>query len=214
MNIIKTIDLWTEHCDNHYECFNGAFVDGFSKEEPAFDRYKIIKNCNCVIDVSSKELKINNKHNAIVFYKNNVPIRLMVMNKNTDIIKCIDNALTQEFEGSKLKDYFLKFNIKQEIIDMKEIPIYKEKVYNDEIDVGSCDRFSLLRNMLKGIYTLEDTKYGNFSDDKYLFYDNVFITYNLETDKEQFIIKHSCAFINEIESRIIPIQDNSLITSN
>lgn len=29
MKVIKTIDLWTEQKDNHYECFNGAFVDGF-----------------------------------------------------------------------------------------------------------------------------------------------------------------------------------------
>lgn len=31
--VIKTIDLWTEQYKNHYECFNGAFVDGFEKIE-------------------------------------------------------------------------------------------------------------------------------------------------------------------------------------
>lgn len=29
LDIIKTIDLWTEQLDNHLECFKGAFVDGF-----------------------------------------------------------------------------------------------------------------------------------------------------------------------------------------
>ena len=29
MKTIKSIDLWTEQYENHYECFNGAFVDGF-----------------------------------------------------------------------------------------------------------------------------------------------------------------------------------------
>lgn len=29
MKEIKTIDLWTEQKENHYECFNGCFVDGF-----------------------------------------------------------------------------------------------------------------------------------------------------------------------------------------
>lgn len=29
MKKIQTIDLWTEQHKNHYECFNGAFVDGF-----------------------------------------------------------------------------------------------------------------------------------------------------------------------------------------
>lgn len=27
MRIINSIDLWTEQYKNHYECFNGAFVD-------------------------------------------------------------------------------------------------------------------------------------------------------------------------------------------
>jgi hypothetical protein len=29
MKEIETIDLWTEAFANHYECFNGAFIDGF-----------------------------------------------------------------------------------------------------------------------------------------------------------------------------------------
>ena len=33
MNIIRTIDLWTEPNDNQYECFNGAFVDGFENNK-------------------------------------------------------------------------------------------------------------------------------------------------------------------------------------
>ena len=40
MNTIKTIDLWTEQHDNHYECFNGAFVDGFEDSKAPFDTYK------------------------------------------------------------------------------------------------------------------------------------------------------------------------------
>lgn len=43
MNVIKTIDLWTEQRENHYECFNGAFVDGFENNNMAFDEYKIVK---------------------------------------------------------------------------------------------------------------------------------------------------------------------------
>ncbi len=46
---IKTIDLGTEQFKNHYECFNGAFVDGFENNNIPFDRYKIVKNCNCII---------------------------------------------------------------------------------------------------------------------------------------------------------------------
>ena len=88
MNIVKTIDLWTEQYDNHYECFNGAFIDGFENNKIPFNRYKIAKNCNCIITTNSADIKIRNKHNAIIFYKDNTPVRLMVINKNTDINKC------------------------------------------------------------------------------------------------------------------------------
>ena len=46
---IKTIDLESDQFKNHYECFNGAFVDGFENNNIPFDRYKIVKNCNCII---------------------------------------------------------------------------------------------------------------------------------------------------------------------
>lgn len=215
MKIIRTIDLWTEQKENHYECFNGAFVDGFEDNKIAFDSYKIIKNCNCIISVSQKDIHISNKHNAIVFYKNKVPVRLMVINKNTDIEKCIEIALNQYFEDTILKDYYDKLNIQSSIIDMDETPIVKD---NDdltkEVDVGSCDRWNLLYNMLKGSYTESDTSYGNFSSDKYEFIPNLFIKYELLTDTEKFEIEHKCAFINTIGTRLIPIQENSNLTNN
>lgn len=215
MKIIRTIDLWTEQHENHYECFNGAFVDGFENNKIAFDEYKIIKNCNCIISVSQKDIHISNKHNAIVFYKDKIPVRLMVINTNTDINKCIEIALNQYFEDTILKDYYDKLNIQSSIIDMDETPIVKD---NDdltkEVDVGSCDRWNLLYNMLKGSYTESDTSYGNFSSDKYEFIPNLFIKYELLTDTEKFEIEHKCAFINTIGTRLIPIQENSNLTNN
>ncbi len=213
MEIIKTIDLWTEQHDNHYECFNGAFVDGFENNKVPFDTYKVIKNCNCLIAVNNPSVNIHNKHNAIIFYKDSIPVRLVVINKNTDIDKCINIALEQHFENSILKDYYVKHNIKSTIIDMKEEPIFKA---NDdtkvETDVGSCDRWKLLYNMLKGSYTESDTSYGNFESDRYEFMPNLFIKYELNTDNEKFEIEHKCAFINTLKTRLIPIQENSPLT--
>lgn len=215
MKTIKTIDLWTEQHENHYECFNGAFVDGFENNKIPFDEYKIIKNCNCIINVSQNDIHISNKHNAIVFYKDKIPVRLMVINKNTDVDKCIEVALNQYFEDSILKDYYDKLKIKFSEIDMKEESIFKE---NDDItketDIGSCDRWKLLYNMLKGSYTESDTSYGNFASDKYEFIPNLFIKYELVTDSEKFEIEHKCAFINTIKTRLIPIQENSNLTNS
>jgi len=212
MKTIETIDLWTEQHENHYECFNGAFVDGFEDGNVPFDKYKIIKNCNCVISVDRKDIIINNKHNSIVFYKDENPVRLMVINRNTDIDKCIEVALEQNFGDSILKNLYSNFNIYSSIVDMREEPILNERNITKEIDVGSCDRWNLLFSMLKGSYTENDTMYGNYQSDKYEFIPKIYIKYELLTDTEKFEIMHKCAFINTVGTRIIPIQDKSTLT--
>lgn len=215
MKAIKTIDLWTEQYENHYECFNGAFIDGFENTKIPFDEYKIVKNCNCIITVSRNDIHISNKHNAVVFYKNKIPVRLIVINKNTNVDKCIEIALNQYFKDSTLQDYYSKLDIKFSMVDMNENSIFKE---NDDItketDIGSCDRWKLLYSMLKGSYTESDTPYGNFSSDKYEFIPDLFIKYELITDIEKFEIKHKCAFINTVKTRLIPIQEDSHLTNS
>lgn len=208
MTEINTIDLWTERHSDDYECLNGAFVDGFEKNNVPFDEYKIVKNCNCIITVKPKDIKIKNKHNAIVFYKNHTPVRLVVINQDTNIRKCIEVALDQYYGDTVLKNLYQKLNIKFSVIDMEEKPI-ENNVVGEEIDVGSCDRWNLLFNMLKGFYTESNSAYGNFSSDKYYFIPDLFIKYDLKTDIEIFKILHKCAFINTTKTRLIPIQENS-----
>lgn len=212
--IIRTIDLWTEQKINHYECFNGAFVDGFEKNQKPFSKYKIVKNCNCLITTNRENINISNKHNAIVFYDNDIPVRLVVINKDTEVEKCINIALKQDFNNQILKNIYDEKNIKFSVIDMNEKPIYNNSDNTKEIDVGSCDRWNLLYNMLKGSYTEDNTSYGNYQSDKYEFIPNIEIKYELKTDTEIFIIEHKCAFINEIKTRIIPIQENSRLTNS
>ncbi len=52
-----------------------------------------MRNCNCIITSNQDNLNISNKQNSIIFYKDDVPVRLMVINKETDIDKCIKEAL-------------------------------------------------------------------------------------------------------------------------
>ena len=212
MRLIQTIDLWTEQHSNHYECFNGAFVDGFENGNVAFSEYKIVKNCNCIISNDNESINITNKHNAIVFYKDDRPIRLMVINEKTDIDKCISIALNQFFEDKTLQDLYHRLNIQSSVVEMKEEPIYNNADKTKEIDVGSCDRWNLLYNMLRGMYTETNSTYGNFSSDKYFFIPNLYIKYELVTDREKFEIEHKSAFINDTKTRLIPIQENSPLT--
>ena len=214
MRVVKTIDLWTEQNENHYECFNGAFVDGFENcgRGIPFDSLKIAKNCNCKISCDKENINISNKHNAIVFYKKSVPMRLLVINQKTDISKCVDVALNQLFEGEPLLKLFKKKKIVMTCVDLQEKAIFNEADKTKEIDVGSCDRWALLYNMLKGSYTESQSNYGNYGSCKYEFIPKVSVEYKLETNEEVFDIKHSCAFINDIKTRLIPIQDCSKLT--
>ncbi len=213
MKKINTVDLWTEQYENQYECFNGAFVDGFSDDNIPFDEYKVVRNCNCLIEVEHPDIKISNKHNAIVFYKNKEVVRLVVLNKDTDVDKCISVALDQYYGDKILRDIYEKNNISCKVLDMQEEPVVKEINDNKrETDVGSCDRWNLLYSMLKGSYTESDTSYGNFESDRYEFIPNVYIKYELSTNTEKFLIEHRCAFINTIKTRLIPIQENSPLT--
>lgn len=189
MNTIRTIDLWTEQHINHYECFNGAFVDEFEEEKIPFDEYKIVKNCNCIITTNSENINISNKHHAICFYKKKLPVRLVVLNRDTNIEHCIEIALNQFISGGRqLKALYKDLNIKSSVIDLKEKPIFNKADFTKEIDVGSCDRWKLLYSMLKGSYTESDTQYGNYESDKYEFNPNLQIKYELTIDTETFKI--------------------------
>lgn len=212
MNTIKTIDLWTEQFENHIECFSGAFVDGLENVNIPFDSYKVIKNCNCIITTNYPDLNITNKHNAIIFYKDGLPVRLMVINRLTDINHCIEEALNQSFGNQLLRNIYQIFGIKRIDVDLKQIPLYNQSNHQQEIDVGSCDRPSLLESMLEGSYTQSDTNYGKSnSDSNYSFFSNINIQYELLTEEEHFIIQHCCAFLNDNMTRIIPLQENSLL---
>ena len=211
LNVIKTIDLWTEQSDNHIECFGGAFVDGFENGNIPFDSYKVIRNCNCIISSNKDNLNIRNKHNAIVFYKDGVPVRLVVLNQNTDVDKCISAAFSQTLNNAILGDIYSQFNIKRMDVNLNQQPINNESNSENEIDVGSCDRPSLLESMLEGSYTQSDTDYGKSNNDSsYKFIPDISIQYELMTDSEYFSIEHHCAFINKSMTRVIPLQANTL----
>ena len=72
--IINSIDLWTEQYKNHYECFNGVFVDGFENNKKPFDEYKIVKNCNCIITQGGRLVHMSERINDCINDCNNFGI--------------------------------------------------------------------------------------------------------------------------------------------
>ena len=206
---INSIDLWTERNDNQLECLEGAFIDGFDKGIP-YNSYRVIKNCNCLISTNYPELNITNKHHAVIFYHNNEPVRLAVLNKDSDVDKAIEVALEQKVNGIPLRSLHQAIGINRIDLNFYQQPIINKANHEKEIDVGSCDRPSLLNSMLQGSYTESDTGYGqNDQDIDFKFVPNISIQYELLTGDEHFIISHSNAFVNHNLTRIIPLQDNS-----
>ena len=67
--IIKTTDVWTEQYPNHYDCFNGAFIDGIEKDNMPYDRYKIVLNCNCEISSNTKKVLLGINTMQLYFIK-------------------------------------------------------------------------------------------------------------------------------------------------
>lgn len=215
MKTIKTLDLWTEQHRDHFELFNGAFFDGLDikKEILPFDKYKIVKNCNCIITSNTENLPIGNKHNAIVFYKNKKVVRLIVACRDTNIDFAIENALNQVYEGIKLKDFYKSHNVTYKVVDLKQSPVLNE--YNlankYEIDVGSCHTNELLKQMLYGGYTESESKFGHYDNINYLYQKKTKVNYSLQTDEENFKISHEGSFLNSTNTRIIILQLHSEI---
>lgn len=212
MKTISTTDVWTEQHANHYDCFNGAFVDGIEGNVLPYDKYKVVKNCNCTITSNMPSLSIGNKHNAIIFYDKGEVVRLVVADEKTDIEECIKRALSQPIGHITIGD-ILKFRkVQRELVDLKEKPIYNEHNSKDEADVGSCDRLPLLKCMLEGSYTESETGLGNHTENNFSFNENVKIRYALFTNEEVFNISHTGAFLNSDKTRAIILQENSSLS--
>ena len=119
-----------------------------------------MRNCNCIITSNQDNLNISNKHNSIIFYKDNSPVRLMVINKETNIEYCINEALSQSFNNSTLRDIFSTIKIRRTEINLNQPAVENNSDKQKEIDVLSCDRPSLLECMRKENYTEGDMNFG------------------------------------------------------
>ncbi len=213
MRTIKSIDLWTEQYPNGHEleCIKGAFIDGATNNGILYDSIEIIKNCDCKI-TNNANLNISNKHNAAIFYKNLLPIRLLVFNYIGDFSKLLEQVFNQKVEqggGYSLKNLLDKFNVK---ITSEHLNGNLKQSVQEEIDVGSCDNIELLKSMLGGSYSISDIGLGNNANPDFIYNENIDVEYFLETKQNLFNIKHKGAFINTSHTRIIPIQINGTIT--
>lgn len=210
METIKTIDLWTEPSENYMELYTGAFSDGWAGDKKPYDSYKIVKHCNCEIKCSDSAIVVGNKHNAIIFYRNGKPVRLVVAQEGTDIESCVEKALATKIKHSTIGNVLALRGVKSESVDLEEEPIYN--AHNNsgkpEVDIGSCDRARLFNQMLDGSYTEDTSDCGTGKTEKRTF-KNIRLRYHLVVGDEEFDILNVGAFLNSDMTQIILLQSDS-----
>ena len=210
MKEINSIDLWTEPTENCQELYDGAFSDGWTGKDIPFDEYRVVRHCNCEISSNDENLAVGNKHNAIIFYKNGVPVRLAVAFEQTDIDACIERALSQRIGNRTLGEIFAIKGVKRSDIDLQEQPVYnKHNGVKEEISVGSCDRPHLFSQMVKGSWTEESAKYDQVKGDKFSLDNKLKVKYHLNVGDEEFKILHKGALYNSDRTQVIILQLDS-----
>ena len=210
---IESTDVWTEPSPNRQVCFDGAFIDGVENRKVPYDRYKIVLNCNCIIKTNSNDVAVGNKHHAIVFYRGNKVVRLVVACQETNILKAVDQALNQILPDDRenLRALLNKKNVKSDIVNLNQQPIFNESNGRLETDICSCDRDSLLSMMIQGSYTESETGIGDYECNDYDYNENVKILFELDTGEEFFNIKHKGAFLNKTKTQVIAIQKDGIV---
>lgn len=147
-----------------------------------------------------------------MFYSKGKVVRLVVLEKDTDVLRCVHEALSQKIDNITLDELLSKQKIKEEIVDLREQTILTKSNNKEQMDVGSCDRLPLLKSMLEGSYTESETEYGNSDRSEFKYYADICVNYHLVIDKEIFDISHKGVLINRSKTRVIPIQTSGSIT--
>lgn len=103
-----------------YECFNGAFIDGFENDRIPFDEYKVVKNCNCIITTNKKICK--NYNVSVTEYLTATYIYAMYLsiyerNSKEEIIISVPIDLRKYYQVNTLFNFFVCMNINSKIVE-------------------------------------------------------------------------------------------------
>lgn len=207
MKTIKTIDLWIEQQDNDISFIKKAFSSGFETDIP-YDAFKLVQNCNCLMQ-SKSILGTPNKHTAIIFYNKNTPTRLLLLSDNTNIPRALNSALKQHIGSVQLLNIMRENDIHFTTGNMFEAPIIKSSNNINNAHLTSCNSWQMLHNILTN-----NTNQNGFQSHKEQFvYDkNIMLDLSLKTPNEQFNISHKGAYINKQNQSLALIQANSPIS--
>lgn len=214
-------DLWIAMGLNDIRAVKGAFMDDMHIHgECAYDRYKIVKNCNFLPTTCNDlalHVRLRPKQTVVVFYKNDQPVRLLAVNGQADLQGMINMAMVERIGRVSLQRIFDERGITCSEVDLKEDSrdVVSPIVLEEEIGVFSCNRWSLFQAALAGRTTDhpaddEDAEPSNPDTVPELeYHPNLVLTYQLTTDTEHFTIRHQGAFYDKSLTYLVAPQIGS-----
>lgn len=200
---VEQIDLWIAVGNQDVRAIVGAFTDDMHiPQECAYDRYKIVKNCNFLPkchNCTPIEVRLRPKQTAVIFYKQDHPIRLLVTDSTTDLQSCINMAMVKRIDHASLQRIIEERGITYSEVDLGEPrqEIAPVTVYENEIDFFSCNRWSLFQSAINGRITdqpnEEDCSISDTIPDLQ-YHPDIRIKCVLRTDEEVFNLRHQGIF--------------------
>ena len=207
---IQTIDLWIPDNNHRNLIYNKAFRAGLDAKRAysnkaiskSYDKVVFYQNCNIAMEFSL--LNLDYRHTAILFFKDEQPIRLLVDNAPAAEVQAMYEYATQQRLGPNgqysLKRIIEENNISIETVDLKEKPILRSQIESGNEQIVSCDRWDLF---LQIIDNMKESR-AEYAFDPY----NIF-TVAATLDTWEFDIVHRGMFYNHENTHYITLQTGS-----
>lgn len=206
MSIITSIDLWITNNTDNFEEFDAAFADGIGNnpKDIAYDHYLIVKNCHALSACNDPRITVRDKQLAIVFYRHNKPVRLLLSDQHTQVEACISHAVVQRIGNYSLQSLHEKYRITHETISLDSKPLPNDSNNSTpEALIYSCDRYSLFKDFLNG------NSPASLQNIDLTYLHDLELTYHLQIDDDSYYISHHGGLVSHDFSRVIPFQKDS-----
>ncbi len=209
---IRSIDLRITQGARDYACYQRAFCEDLIKGKIIpYDHYKIVRNCETVF-TNDFGILTPARRLAIVFYRQRIPIRLLVGSKDNNLDQAMKTVFETTVKGRTMRDW-----LKSELhLHPESVNLGQEGETNESemANIASCHTWSSLQEAIMDFT-------GNNPEISWLIKKGHF-TLRLKTDTEFFNIQHEVALYPKIDRRkkskepksVILIQTHSPLTDS
>lgn len=201
--IIRSISLYVPAYGKDYPraLYKALTKDLVRGSDPLYDQLKIIHNCNCRFEANVHNLRVDNRHLAIILFKYSAPIRVIACKEDANFQKALDRAFKYRYRDCLLGDILRNQHVSIEEIDLGEEPLANTaSPRQEEYTVFSCNHWSQIYRALRGHHS------------PLVFVDYLRLNFELKTDTDYFKIDHVNGFLDDDQKRLILAQAHAKFT--